>query len=138
MDDNNFYNMEESQEKMLNSEEQEKPPQFLKAFFAGLVASVIVGVVLALLGMLLESEFMIALLVGGAIVGAVIANFVPHKSLGGAFIGAILCPATYFIYQVIMALNGYEYEKNGDLTFFLLLIGSAIYGAYMGYNTKDN
>ena len=37
-----------------------------------------------------------------------------------------------------MTVNGYEYEKDGDITFFLLLVGSAIYGAIMGYNKKEN
>lgn len=37
-----------------------------------------------------------------------------------------------------MAFNGYEYEKDGESTFWLLLIGSALYGAYMGYNKKSD
>lgn len=69
------------------------------AFLAGFGASVIVGVILALLGMWLEAEYMLVLIIGAIIVGCVITNFVPHKSIGGALIGMILCPATYFIYQ---------------------------------------
>lgn len=138
MEDYNFDNLSNFQNDIPNRDEFKRKPQFLKAFGVGLGTSVIVGAALALLGMLLETELMIALLIGGAIVGAVITKYVPHRSFGGALIGAILCPATYFIYQVIMTVNGYEYEKDGDITFFLLLVGSAIYGAIMGYNKKEN
>ena len=138
MSDYDLNKLANSQENMPNNEEPEKQPQLLMAFLAGLGASVIVGGVFALLGILLEAEYIIFLIIGGIIVGLAITHFVPHKSIGGAVIGFILCPVTYFLYQFIMLLNGYEYEKDGKFTFWFLLIGSAIYGAYMGYNKKDN
>ena len=134
----NYDDLANSQIDMQNDEEPDKKPQFLMAFLAGLGTSVIVGAILALLGMWLEAEYMLALCIGAIIVGLVITKFVPHKSIGGALIGMILCPATYFIYQMIMAFNGYEYEKDGETTFWLLLIGSALYGAYIGYNNKND
>ena len=138
MGDYNIDKLENPQYNVTNGDEPEKKPQFLMAFLAGFGASVIVGVILALLGMWLEAEYIFILIIGAVIVGCVITNFVPHKSIGGALIGMILCPATYFIYQMIMAFNGYEYEKDGESTFWLLLIGSALYGAYMGYNKKSD
>lgn len=134
----NIDNLEKSQFDTTNGNGLEKKTQFLMAFLAGFGTSVIVGVILALFGMWLEAEYMLILIIGAIIVGCVITNFVPHKSIGGALIGMILCPATYFIYQMIMAFNGYEYEKDGESTFWLLLIGSALWGAYMGYNKKSD
>lgn len=119
------------------SNEVEKKPNYMMAFLAGFGTSVIVGIVLALIGIWTESEFMIVLCIGAFIVASVIRNFVPRQSIGGAIIGAILTPATYFIYQVIMAINGYSYEKDGNSWFWFLLIGSVVLGAVMGYN-NDN
>lgn len=117
--------------------EEDKKPNYLMAFLAGFGTSVIVGIGLSILGIWAESEYMIALIIGAVIVASVINHFVPHKSIGGAIIGAILTPATYFIYQIIMASYGYAYEKDGDMWFWFLLIGSVILGAYMGYNKND-
>jgi hypothetical protein len=119
-------------------QEPENKPNYTMAFLAGFGASVLVGIALAVIGIWLESEYMIALCVGAAIVAAVIGKFVPRKSIGGAIIGAILTPATYFIYQTIMAVYGYSYENAGDNWFWFLLIGSAVFGAYMGYNNNDD
>ena len=118
--------------------EPEKKPNYIMAFLAGFGTSVIVGIVLALLGIWAESEYMIALIIGAVIVAAVIKHFVPRQSIGGAIIGAILTPATYFIYQAIMAMNGYAYEKDGESWFWFLLIGSVVLGAFMGYNNDDD
>jgi MFS family permease len=116
----------------------ENKPNYTMAFLAGLGASVLVGIALAAIGIWLESEYMLALCIGAVIVATVIGRFVPRKSIGGAIIGAILTPATYFIYQSIMAFYGYSYEKDGDTWFWFLLIGSAVFGAYMGYNNNDD
>jgi hypothetical protein len=117
--------------------EVEKKPNYLMAFLAGFGTSVIVGIVIALIGIWTESEYMIVLCIGAVIVASVIKHFVPRKSIGGAIIGAILTPTTYFIYQAIMAFNGYYYEKDGDTWFWFLLIGSVILGGFMGYNNDD-
>ena len=52
--------------------EPEKKPNYIMAFLAGFGTSVIVGIVLALLGIWAESEYMIALIIGAVIVAAVI------------------------------------------------------------------
>ena len=45
-----------------------------------------------------------------------------------------LCPATYFIYQIIVNSFGYDYEKDANTTFYIMLGTSVIVGAYFGYN----
>ena len=119
------------------SNEDEEKPNYLMAFLAGFGTSVIVGIALALIGIWAEAEYMAALLIGAVIVASVIRHFVPRQSIGGAIIGAVLTPATYFIYQGIMAFNGYYYEKDGDILFWIYLIGSVFLGGYAGYNNDD-
>ncbi len=36
-----------------------------------------------------------------------------------------------------MAFNGYYYEKDGDILFWIYLIGSVFLGGYAGYNNDD-
>ena len=124
---NNNLNFNES------SSSEDKKPKYLLAFFAGLGVSIIVAIIMALVGMWLETEFILVLALGAVIVSVTIHHFVPQNSKIGAVIGAILCPATYFLYQFIMAIFGYYYEDGGN-TFWCMLIGSVVLGAWMGYN----
>ena len=117
---------------------EEKKPQYGFAILAGLGAAVIVAIILAVIGIWTGSEYFIALAIGGVLVGFAVKNFVPEHSVGGAIIGAIICPLTYFLYQFIMAVYGYTYEEDGESTFWILLIGSAIYGAYICYSKSDD
>lgn len=112
-------------------------PKYGLAFFAGLGVSVIVGIILAVLGIWLESESVLALTLGALAVAGTIHCFVPQNSKIGAIIGAILCPTAYLIYQFIMAIYGYYYE-DGDSYFWFMLIGSVILGAWMGYNNEND
>lgn len=75
-------------------------------------------------------------MLGAASVAGTIHCFVPQNSVIGAIIGAILCPATYLMYQFIMAMYGYYYEA--DNTFWWMLGGSVIIGAYFGYNKSND
>ena len=124
---NNNLNFNES------SSSEDKKPKYLLAFFAGLGVSIIVAIIMALVGMWLETEFILVLALGAVIVSVTIHHFVPQNSKIGAVIGAILCPATYFLYQFIMAIFGYFYVDGGN-TFWWMLIGSVVLGAWMGYN----
>lgn len=121
---------------LLNKSGQRKP-NYLMATLAGLGASFLVVIALAAIGIWLEAEYILVLVLGAVLVGVVIHNFVPNKSIAGAILGAILCPATYFLYQVFMAMFGYYYE-GGDDTFWWMLAGSFVYGAYMGYNNGND
>ena len=113
-----------------------KKPKYWVAVFAGLGVSIIVAIVLAVLGIWLEAEYAMILIIGAALVAGTIHNFVPENSMPGAIIGAILCPITYILYQIIMAMFGYSYES--DNTVWWMLGGSVILGAYMGYNKESN
>lgn len=106
------------------------------AILAGFGASVLVAMALAAIGILFKAEYLLVLCLGAGLVGLVIHNFVPNRSIAGAVLGAILCPATYYIYQLFMALFGYYYEEGGDL-FLWMLVGSVVYGAYMGYRDYE-
>lgn len=115
----------------------ETKPNYLMAFLAGLGTSVIVAIILAILAMWLEAEYWYALIIGATLVGAAIHSFVPKNSPIGGLLGGILCPATYFIYQEIMAFNGYAYEDEG-YTFWWMLGGSFIIGLFLGSNRENN
>lgn len=112
-------------------------PKYGIAILCGLGASVLVAIILAVLGIATGSEYIIALIFGAILVGLAVRNFVPAHTIGGAVIGAVLCPLTYFLYQMFMAMFGYYYA-DGDTTFWFLLIGSVIYGAYIGYHKDDD
>ena len=114
----------------------ENKPNYLIATLAGFGTSVLVAIALTAIGIWLEAEYILVLVIGAVLVGVVIHNFVPNKSIAGAILGAILCPATYILYQVFMAMFGYSYEEN-DNYFWWMLAGSFIYGAYIGYNNED-
>lgn len=108
--------------------------QYTKAFFASLGVALVVAIVEAVIAMIFGAEYMLVLIIGAIVVGFPIRSLVQSNTVKGAIIGAICCPLTYFLYQIILAMFGYYYENSGELEFWLLLIGSAIYGAYIGYN----
>ena len=116
----------------------ETSTDYIMALLAGLGVSVIVAAILAVIGIATESEYAVVLGIGAAIVGCVVRRFVPPQSIGGALIGALLCPLTYVIYQLILAMFGYSYEKDGDITYWILLIGSVVFGAYICYSKTDD
>ena len=115
----------------INQASVPKKPQYLIALLAGLGVSVVVAIALAAVGIWLEAEYILVLIVGAILVGAVIRLFVPARSIVGAIIGAILCPATYFLYQVFIAIFRY-YNEGGDSTFLVddgrRLIIRCVYG----------
>lgn len=124
----------------INTDERNATPQkprYIPAILAGLVASVVVAFILAFIGRIFEAEYWYALAFGIAIVGIAIKFFVPSHTVGGALIGAILCPLTYILYQVIMGCWGYYYAEDGEFTFWFMLIGSAILGGWMCYSHDD-
>lgn len=140
MSEYNFDNLNNPATVESNYNEQyeaDKKPQYIKAFFAGLGTSILVGIILAVIGIWAESEYILALIVGAIIVVSVIRSFVPEHSVGGAVIGAILTPTAYLIYQFIMASYGYVYAENGDTTFWFMLIGSIIAGAWITYSKDE-
>lgn len=112
-------------------------PKYSLAFLAGLGTSVIIAIILSLLAIWIEAEYWYVLTIGVSLVGLPIKSLVPNCSMVGAIMGFILCPLTYFLYQIILSSQGYYYEGDGESTFWFILISSAINGAYLGYN-KEN
>ncbi len=122
-----------------NSSVQEpQKPKYSLAFLAGLGTSVIIAIILSLLAVWLEAEYWYVLVIGAVIVSLPIKSLVPNCSMVGAIMGFILCPLTYFLYQIILSTQGYYYESDGESTFWFMLLGSAVAGAYLGYNKEDN
>lgn len=113
----------------------EKNQNYLMATLAGFGTSVLVAIALTAIGIWLEAEYILILVIGAVLVGVVIHNFVPNNH-DRSYTWAILCPATYILYQVFMVMFGYSYEEN-DNYFWWMLAGSFIYGSYMGYNNED-
>lgn len=74
---------------------------------------------------------------GAIAVGVTIRYFVPEESIIGAVIGAVLCPATYLLYQFIVVVFGYYYADNPDF-FWWMLGGSVLAGAYFGYGGNND
>ena len=100
------YDFSNIQTEETSSETNNTNPNYTMAFLAGFGTCVLVSIALAALGIWLEAEYAIILIIGAIIVSVVIHKFVPQSSVGGAFIGAILTPATYLFYQLIMAEFG--------------------------------
>ena len=103
------------------------------AILAGLGVSISVAIALTAIGILFGAEYEILLIIGAVLVSAVIYKFVPNnKSIFRAVIVAILYPTTYFLYQVFIGMFGY-YTENVDGVFWPILVGSSIFGAFIGY-----
>ena len=111
---------------------------YMMALLAGLGVTTIVAAILAGIGIATGTEYALVLGLGAAIVGTIVKRFVPQQSIGGALIGGVLCPLTYFLYQFILSMFGYYYEKDGEITYWILLIGSAIFGAYICYSKSED
>jgi len=111
--------------------------KYIIAFILGLIVSIIVAVIEAVIGINLETEYLLVIIIGVIVVGQVVKFFTESHNIGGAIIGGVLCAFTNIVYQFIMAYYGYDYEDNADMWFWLLLIGSFIYGAYVSYVDDD-
>ena len=120
-----------------NNSPAPEQPQYQNAIIYGGITSIIVAVVLTALAILFEYELDLFVAIGAAAVGFVIARHLPHKTVWGAVIGAVLCPATYLLYQLFLAMFGYYYAEDGDLIFWAMLVAMIILGAHLGYNKKE-
>lgn len=115
-----------------------KNPQYLTAFLVGLVVSFVVAIALAAIDIWHEFEWLLVLITG-AILVRIIHNFLPTKSIGGAIIVAILCSATFFMYQIFDPMIGLFYEDGGSTSWWFLVV-AFVYGAYayMRYNNDND
>ena len=62
----------------------ENKPNYLIATLAGFGNSVLVAIALTAIGIWFEAEYILVLVIGAVLVGVVIHNFVPNKSIVGA------------------------------------------------------
>jgi hypothetical protein len=127
------YNINFS-EKSTSGNSNQQEPKYALAFFAGLGVAVLIAIILAVVAISAEKEYDLLVVIGAIVVGLPIRALVPSRSVGGAVIGAICCPATFLLYQFMNNIFGYYYEDSS--MFWIGLVCSILYGAYIGYN-KD-
>lgn len=107
----------------------------LLGLLAGLGLGLVFGALLAGLSILIKSEITALVLLGVVLVGYVVTRFIPNKSAMGVITGALACGFMYFSYCVVLGLAGYWYE-DGNVTFWVMLAFSVIYGGVMGFKGK--
>jgi len=113
-------------------------PQFLFALLAGLGASLIVAILMAVIGIVIGKEFTLVVAIGAVLSCYAVKHFVPDHSIGGAIIGAFVCPTTLFLYNIFLAMFDYSVVGGGETKFWLSLIGGAIFGAYVCYSKSED
>jgi hypothetical protein len=128
-------------EKELEMESSQDPERsnYLMAFVAGFGTTIIIALAYTGISILFKAEYQIILCCGSILVGVTVANFVKHRSIGGAIIGAILGASSYVIYKFILTILGWGYadEASAEFTFNMWVIVSALAGAWVGYNKED-
>lgn len=109
----------------------------LITLLVGAIAAVVVALLWAGLSIWLESEYSAVMAIGMCLIGGAVRITVPEKSVLGAIVALVLCPAAVVIYSIMLESFGYEYS-DGDTQKYWLLIFAAIAGAYIGYNKPEN
>lgn len=109
----------------------------LITLLVGAIAAVVVAIILAGLSIWLESEYAAIMSIGLCLIGGAVRMTVPEKSVLGAIVALVLCPAAVAIYSIMLESFGYEYS-DGDTQKYVWLIFGAIAGAYVGYNKPEN
>lgn len=113
-------------------------PRFLYALLAGLGASLIGAILMAVIGIMVGAEYSIIVTIGVGLSCFAVKHFVPDRSFGAAIIGAFLIPTTLFLYRLILTMFGYSVEGDGEFQFWFFLIGGAILGAYICYSKSED
>ena len=108
----------------------------LITLLVGAIAAVVVAIILAGLSIWLESEYAAIMSIGLCLIGGAVRMTVPEKSVLGAIVALVLCPAAVAIYSIMLESFGYEYS-DGDTQKYVWLIFGAIAGAYVGYNKPE-
>lgn len=109
----------------------------LMTLLVGAIAAVVVALLWAGLSIWMEGEYSGVMAVGLLLIGGAVRMTVPEKSVLGAIVALVMCPAAVAVYSIMLESFGYEYS-DGDTTNYVLLIFAAIAGAYIGYNKKEN
>lgn len=113
-----------------------KENRHVLGLLAGIGIGLVVGAILAGISIVLETEVLGVVIGGLVLVGLVVSRFLPNKSVMGFITRALACGITYLFYTFILIWFWYWYA-DGNWWFWLLLIGSIIYGGLMGYNGRE-
>ena len=108
----------------------------LITLLVGAIAAVVVALIWAGLSIWMESEYAAIMALGMALIGGAVRMTVPEKSVLGAIVALVMCPAAVAVYSIMLESFGYEYS-DGDTTKYVWLIFGAIAGAYIGYNKPE-
>lgn len=110
----------------------------LITLLVGAIAAVVIALIWAGLSIWMESEYSAVMAIGMCLIGGAVRMTVPEKSVLGAIVALVLCPAAVAIYSIMLESFGYEYSDGDTTQKYALLIFAAIAGAYIGYNKKEN
>lgn len=108
----------------------------LMTLLVGAIAAVVVALIWAGLSIWMEGEYSGVMAVGLLLIGGAVRMTVPEKSVLGAIVALVMCPAAVAVYSIMLESFGYEYS-DGDTTNYVLLIFAAIAGAFIGYNKPE-
>ena len=108
----------------------------LMTLLVGAIAAVVVALLWAGLSIWMEGEYSGVMAVGLLLIGGAVRMTVPEKSVLGAIVALVMCPAAVAVYSIMLESFGYEYS-DGDTTNYVLLIFAAIAGAFIGYNKPE-
>lgn len=108
----------------------------LMTLLVGAIAAVVVALIWAGLSIWMEGEYSGVMAVGLLLIGGAVRMTVPEKSVLGAMVALVMCPAAVAVYSIMLESFGYEYS-DGDTTNYVLLIFAAIAGAFIGYNKPE-
>lgn len=108
----------------------------LITLLVGAIAAVVIALIWAGLSIWMESEYSAVMAIGMCLIGGAVRITVPEKSVLGAIVALVLCPAAVAVYSIMLESFGYEYS-DGDTQKYVWLIFGAIAGAYVGYNKPE-
>ncbi len=108
----------------------------LMTLLVGAITAVVVALIWAGLSIWMEGEYSGVMAVGLLLIGGAVRMTVPEKSVLGAIVALVMCPAAVAVYSIMLESFGYEYS-DGDTTNYVLLIFAAIAGAFIGYNKPE-
>lgn len=109
----------------------------LMTLLVGAIAAVVIALLLAGLSIWLESEYALIMSFGLVLIGVAVRMTVPEKSVLGAIVALVMCPAAVVVYSIMLESFGYEYSDGDTTQKYVLLIFAAIAGAFIGYNKPE-
>ena len=109
----------------------------LITLLVGAIAAVVIALIWAGLSIWMESEYSAVMAIGMCLIGGAVRMTVPEKSVLGAIVALVLCPAAVAVYSIMLESFGYEYSDGDTTQKYVLLIFAAIAGACIGYNKPE-